>query len=334
MTLMQWTATIDRRATGFARIPRRRSARGFTLLELLIALSLSLLLLAAVYGALNLYWRLQSVGQADVEQAQLQRAIIRQIELDVGSVIFYEPEEEEASATEDESMSLDEESTAGSGSSSDSMETSDSGTDSEESTAVEAEDAASAYVSTSMGIVGDSQTLVLHISRPTRDLSYAALSSIDSVGSRVSDTRSVSYFLAASGGTGLAGAVQPAPEFDAVNNSVFAAESGLARLEGDRMAIEFADLALDTETLGAAAQIIAPEVVSLEFQYFDGAAWQTSWDSTAYGQLPQAIEVSLGIVDRVAAQQSRTQFDAPVPVKVLRHVIAVPLAGPYVPESY
>jgi prepilin-type N-terminal cleavage/methylation domain-containing protein len=329
---MQQTATIDRHAAGFARIQRHRSARGFTLLELLIALSLSLLLLAAVYGALNLYWRLQSVGQADVEQAQLQRAIIRQLELDVASVIFYEPEEEEEAAAEDESMSIEEESTAGSGSSSDSSDTSDSGTDSEETTVVE--DAASAYVSTSMGIVGDSQTLVLHISRPTRDLSYAALSSIDSVGSHVSDARSVSYFLAAPGGTGLAGAVQPAAGFDAVNNSVFTAESGLARLEGDRMAIEFADLALDTETLGAAAQIIAPEVVSLEFQYFDGAAWQTSWDSTAYGQLPQAIEVSLGIVDRVAAQQSRTQFDAPVPVKVLRHVIAVPLAGPYVPESY
>ena len=58
---------------------------------------------------------------------------------------------------------------------------------------------------------GDSEpTLVLHISRPTRDLTYAALSSTDSVGSQLSDARSVSYFLAAPEGTGLAGAVQPA----------------------------------------------------------------------------------------------------------------------------
>lgn len=330
---MQHNSTIDWRATGIARFRRPRSARGFTLLELLIALALSLLLLAAVYGAIHLYWRLQTVGQAEVELGQLQRSIIRQMELDVGSVIFFEPEAEEDEATSEDSLSLEAESTEDSGSSSDSSGGTETASGSDD-TGVAEVDAAAAYVSTSMGIVGDSQTLVLHISRPTRDLSYAALSSIESVGSRVSDARSVTYFLAAPGGTGLAGSVQPAADFDAVNNSLLAAESGLARLEGDRMAIEFADVALDTETLGSAARIIAPEVVALEFQYFDGAAWQTSWDSTVYGRLPQAIEVSLGIVDRVAAQQSRSQFDAPVPVTVLRHVIAVPLAGPYVPETY
>jgi hypothetical protein len=273
---------------------------------------------------------LQSLGQADVERAQLERAIIRQMELDVGSVIFFEPEATTEDAAAEDPATATESGSESSGSTGSSSDTSSS----EETDVVEMEDATDAYVSTSMGIIGDTQTLVLHISRPTRDLTYAALSSTDSVGSQVSDARSVSYFLAAPEGTGLAGAVQPAATFDAVNNSVLTAESGLARLEGDRMAIEFADVSLDTETLGSAARIIAPEVVSLEFQYFDGAAWQTSWDSTAYGRLPQAIEVSLGIVDRVAAQQSRSQFDAAVPVTVRRHVIAVPLAGPYVPESY
>ena len=121
---MPHTGAIDRHAPGLAPLRRTRSARvrrrGFTLLELLIALSLSLLLLAAVYGAIHLYWRLQTVGQAEVELGQLQRAIIRQMELDVGSVIFLEPEAEEEVATSEDSMSLDEESTEGSGSSPDS----------------------------------------------------------------------------------------------------------------------------------------------------------------------------------------------------------------------
>ena len=45
-----------------------------------------------------------------------------------------------------------------------------------------------------VGVFGDSTTLVLHISKPVRDATYAA----------GSDLRSVSYFLAGSGGGALA----------------------------------------------------------------------------------------------------------------------------------
>jgi hypothetical protein len=49
--------------------------------------------------------------------------------------------------------------------------------------------------------------------------------------------------------------------------------------------------------------VLAPEVRSLQFSYFDGTNWQDSWDSTALGPdgvtpqgSPRAIAIVLGIV--------------------------------------
>ena len=39
----------------------------------------------------------------------------------------------------------------------------------------------------------------------------------------------------------------------------------------------------------------APEVTALQFRYFDGSAWQGSWDSLAKRGLPVAVEVTMGI---------------------------------------
>jgi prepilin-type N-terminal cleavage/methylation domain-containing protein len=306
--------------------------RGFTLLELIIALSLCLLLMSAVYASLQLYWRLQSTGQEQVERAQIARAILRRMTIDVGSVMFMTPEAEQESDSDATGGSTVE--TADDTGSSGSSATGESDA-TEEDTTIEVEDASSAYVSSSMGIVGDSQTLVLHISRPTRDLTYAALADVQDLRSRSSDIRSVSYFLASPGGAGLAGSVAPAAVVDRKASAYVAADSGLARLEGDRLAIEFADLSLDYEALGSAAQIVAPEVVSLTFRYFDGTAWLESWDSTAAGRLPQAIEVTLGIAWMAAPPPQgavSTLTAEPVPVETVRHVLHVPLAGPYVPE--
>src|SRR5687767_4064460 len=48
---------------------------GFTLLEVLLALSLSILLLTAVSMAISIHLRAVNAGRLDVEQAQLARAI-------------------------------------------------------------------------------------------------------------------------------------------------------------------------------------------------------------------------------------------------------------------
>src|SRR6187549_365790 len=69
-----------------------RASAGFTLVEVLVALSLSTILLTSVYASLSLYWRISTAGQTQVEQAQLTRAIFRQMEIDLGSLIYTPPQ--------------------------------------------------------------------------------------------------------------------------------------------------------------------------------------------------------------------------------------------------
>jgi hypothetical protein len=52
------------------------------------------------------------------------------------------------------------------------------------------------------------------------------------------------------------------------------------------------------------ANVIAPEVASLEFRYFDGTQWLTQWDSTAMGGVPRAVEIAIYLYDEVADPQS------------------------------
>lgn len=46
-----------------------------------------------------------------------------------------------------------------------------------------------------------------------------------------------------------------------------------------------------TLSAGVVSQDEVPEVVWLEFRYFDGSTWTSGWDSRAQGQLPVAIEM-------------------------------------------
>jgi len=66
--------------------------RGFTLFEVVVALALSVLLLAGIYAGMDLYWRFSTTGQEEVERAQIARAVLRQIETDLRSVVYQSPE--------------------------------------------------------------------------------------------------------------------------------------------------------------------------------------------------------------------------------------------------
>ena len=41
--------------------------------------------------------------------------------------------------------------------------------------------------------------------------------------------------------------------------------------------------------------IFAPEVVIIEFAYFNGTEWLPSWDSAEAGRLPVAVEVAVEV---------------------------------------
>ena len=61
---------------------------GHTLVEILLALALSLIILAAVYAALDQHWRYAEAGQSQTERMQVTRALFERISLDLRSVAF------------------------------------------------------------------------------------------------------------------------------------------------------------------------------------------------------------------------------------------------------
>lgn len=68
---------------------------------------------------------------------------------------------------------------------------------------------------------------------------------------------------------------------------------GLARMEGDRLALSMADSQSGTALMAACTHIVAPEVVSIRFLYFDGFRWLPDWDSSVYGGMPRAIDIQM-----------------------------------------
>ncbi|MBL8850228.1 MAG: prepilin-type N-terminal cleavage/methylation domain-containing protein, partial [Planctomycetaceae bacterium] len=183
--------------------PSRRAA--FTLVELLAALGISVLLIAAISASFDIYLRVTTTGQVAIERQQVTRAILDQMTRDVASIVFRPAET--AAMADDSATSTSSDSAAGDGATSESGSGSGEDAGSADSTTVTVQDPESSWSTTNLGIVGDSQMLVLHVSWPQDDLSYIAPQSTTSLTDRTSDRLSVSYFMALPGGDGLSGAV-------------------------------------------------------------------------------------------------------------------------------
>jgi prepilin-type N-terminal cleavage/methylation domain-containing protein len=336
---------------------------GYTLVEILVALALSVVLLTCVYGSLRFYYQMTDAGRLQVEEAQVSRAIVRRVEVDLASLVFVEPDnsdssggqaaDDTASGSASNSTSTTSGSSAGgsgsTGGSSGSPTGGQSGSSggqggssggsgstgtttsssSSTSTNTAATSSTTGHTGMNVGLTGDSQTLVLHISRPSRDLDYAGSGSTSSIADRRSDLQSVSYFLASRGSGALAGMVAElaSPELDAPKIA------GLARLEGDQMSIVFADSSSNVDEMAGIAEIIAPEVIALQFRYFDGSAWYDSWDSQSTARLPLAVEITMGfeIPPNPREEKLRRRSREQVVGRTIRQVIGVPMAVPYVP---
>lgn len=328
-----------------------------SLIELLIALGLTVLLATAIFGAIRLQLQIRSTGEREVLKAQLTRSIFKQLQQDLSGVIFTPPQPEE-DLSEDESggLTLESESTgtssgassgttlntsggASSGttrntsggtsqstSGSASMGTSSSASQSTTQSTSGTENAApaeatpeAAISNPSAGLVGTATELTLHISRPIHPIRLASTQS-SMANSLLTDEKAVSWFLNGSNGLSAPG-----------SNSLTGTATGLSRLEGDRFTINAASLSNDQEQLTSLTKLLAPEVRQVSFRYFDGVNWVDSWDSPSMGRLPQAIEVTLGLMldDPSQAQNIMGTIIQP-PLETVTHVIRIPGVEPYV----
>jgi hypothetical protein len=145
------------------------------------------------------------------------------------------------------------------------------------------------------GLYGESNWLQVDVSRPLRLEEFSALFSDGyqtEYTAPVGDIRSIVYYLAGS---------ESAP----VQSSNQAEESvGLMRMEVDRAVADFAAEQGFFNESQTESECIAPEVLDLVFQYYDGYEWVEYWDSEERGGLPVAVMIAM-MVDPTLRQTSR-----------------------------
>jgi hypothetical protein len=284
--------------------------RAFTLLEVLLAAGIGVMLLAALYVAVDIQLRHSQSGRDVIEQSTLARALLHRMASDIAPAL--------APPSPTRYQTSSSQGSGGGGQTGGSQGTQPTGVapsgGSTATGAAPATPAGGASTSSASGtgsvtgagnylftVQGDSGRLTVYVSRVPREvLTPEALQGSDTP-PLASDLRRVTYWLAGDGSLGLA-----RQELQSVTSD------DAATVPPDGVANE-ADL------------VVAPEVKSLAFSYFDGSTWQDSWDGSMPGAdgvtpmgPPLAIAVVIGLVPPGADGGA---------VKAYRHVISVSTAN-------
>ena len=256
---------------------------GFTLVELILALGLTITLLTAVYSAMELHWKFSTLGRIEVERAQVARQLLTMMSSDIRSATFSIEDVygSDAAPSEDDGFSDD-----GTDSSDDGFST---GTDDETEATMTADpfqfaEPGLAFTGASSGVYGDAGTLVIHMSRPYRERNRADLtaSSLSK-----SDLKSVAYFLAEGDGMLSLTAQTYLVSSDGP-------QEGLVRMDSDPFSLALSEAESDPLENVSKIRVLAEEIEYISFEYHDGYEWVTEWDSTYQGRLPNAIGITLG----------------------------------------
>ncbi len=265
------TPTLSWRERG----PEARSA--FTLLEVILALSLAAVILGLVTMAIHVHLGVAAKSQAQVEEAQLARALLQRMAEDLRNAIPFRPSQGSSSAS-------DSDATSSSATSSSSISSTDS------ATSTDADSMDTSTISTDSitggGICGNSQSLFVETSRRPRPSRLTAMSMSDnSEPTGRSDIRTVTYCLGNPGASSLG-------EQSASSTT---AQEGLYRREMDRAEFNWAIQRGETDALNLSTERLAPEVAELQFTYYDGTTAYDTWDSTVQGKLPDIVKIAIGI---------------------------------------
>lgn len=281
----------------------QRRPHGFTLLEVLLALSLTVVLMGILTITIQVYLKASNAGRDEVEQAQLARVLLRRISDDLRSTIWHnEAEEAAASSTDSATSSASGGASSGSGSTSGSDATTSSGASSasgagtgnsqpmgsSSSGGSNAGDSTSVSSSTELppavGLFGNQYEIQVDVSRLPRIEQYAAATSTAT--DIVSDVKTVAYFCQA----GSTAAANSTP--------------GLARREFDRAVTSYASTNGDLSAWESGLAPIAQEVTAIEFQYLDGTTWVNEWDSQDKKALPAAVKIALKLSSGAAPAET------------------------------
>lgn len=304
--------------------PSSEGRAGFTLLEVVLALSLAVLLLGAIFTAMDQSWKMTSRGREEMERSQLARALMRKFAIDIRSIAYVAPPPTESDASSSSSSTATA-STSGSSGSSTASTASSSGSGSSSSSSGNSSATTGSASTTdteeptarSIGIRGNSQRIEMHISRARRDLEFSANLDGAKMRTHTSDLRVVTYQLGQPGGSALPGG---------------APMQGLIRMEGDRMATLMVEEKGAAPTSLSLPQALAPEVANVQFRFFDGVAWFTVWDSEESGRLPRAVEIVITFGPSQAKLGPALRTNVSQSTNTFRSVVLIPISDP-LPEE-
>lgn len=315
-------ATRSRRWRGLCTGTKRLRRTGFTLLELMLALALVVVATALIGSLMSLYARSFTSRAEDVRRNQLARSLLAMIADDIRAVVTQTQFDTEAfellfssepmdlenfSLTDDEASSLGLEGES---------ETAEGEANGQTAAGMDPNTNLTTSMGSSLptGIYGNQFQLMVDVSRAARVDELAAMygnvqpAPLGTLRDIPGDMKRVTYYLQTASPAGVQDVmsqVESRPSTIAGDSG--SVQAGLVRRQLDRNVTSFAEASGLASQIAASGDMVSPEVVSLEFSFFDGAQWTYQWDSSTMG-LPWLINISL------AMQSASGQEKAGVPL--------------------
>ena len=324
----------------FRRLGQSNVRSGYTLMELLLALGLSVLVIGAIGLAIRVYLISLTEQQTRLERKQVVRSVFAMIGSDLRAGLEYKFDPADyaglelalqnqvgnlTGATEfadlsEEDLAAEIEAAAfGTDSDTDSESESESESESNESEPIESEIIIEDEVAFRPTFVGSETAVMFDISRlPRLDQYNPLVAAADLETQTPSDVKSLAYFVSLDKG--------------GIEEQVGFAESrapgGLYRRELDRAAANFlgeVDLISVTDKY---SRLVAHEIAEISFRYFDGDTWLSQWNSGESGRFPSAVEITIVIdIERSAAGSQTYSYNGPNEdtSEVYRYVVHLPV---------
>ena len=271
---MSVMATI--RGVRSAGSPRRARRTAFTLMETLLAVSLSATLVVFLAAAMNLYSKVVSDRRTDVANAQVARLILHRFAADLRAAYYSEQPPTETAESEEEGEP-------------------ESEPDITETTA----DPTGATVQPQAGLFGNQYELQMDVlGRFPLPVKYDSMVSqtIDPITANLtSDPKTVTYFMRPTTAAELDGT--PLQSFNADDNTANEDRAVLIRRVQNRARALYSAEFGDPTSAMQGEQFLTDQIASIEFMYFDGVEWLDAWDSTLMGGLPTAVQITIVVLE-------------------------------------
>ena len=248
---------------------------GFTLLEVILAMSLSIVLLAALYAALKLHLTFAQRGPEQVRKVQLARAVVERIARDVRAVVPQAAKESStsASSTSSSNTTTGATPTGSTGSTSSSSTSTTSGSTSEPDPYRDA-----------FGVLGGTDWLQLYVADYHPNLDDTELAAAGGSVAQALNVVRVTYTLSY---------ISTSRDAQGRTQRMALARSEVAAIGAQRL-----DSASDDSDYRATTEFLCDDIGQVQFQYWDDTTqtWLDYWGSDTPIAPPRAIKVFVSLL--------------------------------------